>query len=513
MSEIRPRLIHITDCYGLSLEEAIRTKDNHFHKQGLSVQDMVLYFSQSDPTAGKSRTQWLIQTYISDERFKLEDSGRAHAALSAFERFKRKLPLEQREIHNLPTLSALETLVAPFIRAEEKARLERDLSSATGRELRRLEELKARDESIILQEGEDMATIAVPMTEFAAKWWGRGTRWCTAAEKDNAFFDYHKKAPLIVLVDTDGQKFQMYVTSDTIQFMDDHDDNVQTWKVRDRWHSMQPLLDWAIKHNGRALQYVPENHRTKESCRIAVTNYLHAITFVPNHLKSDELYHLAFTLHWEALLYIPIEQRTEELCRLAITNGGRNLTSVPKSLRTQELCRMALEQDGRAIIFVPEDLRNDDLYRMALKSNGLALFGLPKSLRTPEFCQIAVEQNGEALEYVPYQYHTLELYALAFQQSSRALMYMPEDDITLEMCQHAIDQYGELLEYVPNRFRTQNLCQRAVINNADALSYVPEEYQTQELLTIIHSQPPDWTPDILSELNMSEDNSYLIPKT
>jgi Domain of unknown function (DUF4116) len=556
MSDLRARLGKIMDLHGQALSDVVGQRELTSQRlevktatslevaereAQLSHRDIVLHFAQSDPTDGKSRTQWLIQTYIADTHFKLEDLGRAHAALTAFERFKHRLPREQRELSRLKSLQALEALVDPFVKAEAKARLERDLSSATGREKRRLEEWKARDESIVIPsdfsdfelksrssrgEGKGLPTIAVPMTEFAACWWGRGTRWCTAAAKNNAFTQYHKDAPLIIIVcpmtcgQRDGEKFQMHVQSDTFQFMDNTDTQVNEETIRERWIEFKSLLYWAVEQNGWALKYIPEEHRTPELCRIAVQNNVFALYFVPKEKIALELCRLAVEQNGWALEYVPIRYKTPELCRLAVEQDGLALFHVPEAQRTPELCRLAVEQYGLALYYVPGKYQTPELYRLAVEQNGRTLQHVHKDDRTPELCLLAVQKDGQALKDVPTKYITPELCSFAVQQDGMVLEFVPKKYRTPEICNIAIRRNGMTLQYVPEKKRspelyslaveqdglalqhvlrdlkssrgedqkTPELCRLAVEQNGWALQYVPDEHRTYELCRIAVEQ-------------------------
>jgi Domain of unknown function (DUF4116) len=564
---LRARLEKIINLHGQTLHEVVCQREPISQEAYLSNNDLILRFAGSDPTPGKSRTQWLIKTYIQDEQFKLEDLGRVDAALAAFERFKRKLPVEQRELSRLTSFRALEALVDPFVRAEAKARLERDLSTATGREKRRLEELKALDESIIIQKEDGLPTIAVPMTEFASKWWGRGTQWCTAAEKDNAFTQYHEAAPLMVIVCPDGAKFQMYVSKVDIQFMDNTDQNIDYEIIQERWNEFQSLLYWAIHQNGDALQHIPKDHKTHEYCRIAVEqkgealgnvpgeyrtlelcriavvqNGL-ALKAVPENLRTPELCQIAVEQNGWALAYVPEKYKTLELCRVAIEQNGEVLTCipldkrtpeiysmamqkhgeslyyVPENQRTPELCRIAIVQNGRALRHVPEKLRTQELCRLAVEPNGYALLYVPQDYKSSELCHIAVEQNGMALEYLPKNQRTPELCRMAVEQNGLALEYIPENKRTTELYRIAIQKNGLALQYVPEDKKTKELCRMAISQNGKALVYLPEKYRTPEILALIPPVQPKWHPDILqglgnqprvsqdSQINHNDDNT------
>jgi Domain of unknown function (DUF4116) len=541
MSDTRPRLEKILDLYGQALAEAVGQREPESQEAKLPAKDLLLRFAGADPTDGKARTQWLVKTYIKDEQFKLEDLGRADAALAAFERFKRRLPMAQRELSRFKKLRDLEALVDPFVKSEERARLTRDLSSATGREKRRLECVKARDESIVLQEGKGLPTIAVPMTEFASKWWGRGTQWCTAADKDNAFMMYHKDAPLVIIVCPDGSKFQAHVGKDDFQFMDITDEDVSEEIIQERWNEFQSLVYWAIEQNGRVLQFVPENKKTPELCRMAVQQNGSTLFHVPEDQKTTELYRIAIEQNGQTLQYVSDEHRTTELCQLAVEQDGRALQYVPAKYKTEELCRLAVQQNGVALIDVPEKYRTLELYylavqqdgytlkyvpkeykaelcRTAVEQNGCALGYVPENQRTSELCCIAVQKYGNALFHVPSKYQTPELYRLAVEQDGCALGYVPSKYKTPELCRLAIEKDGTALQYLPldliaSRYEDHyTLCRLAVQQNKDALQYVPEEYITPELMALIPPVKPQWHPDILQGLysQSSHESAYTV---
>jgi tetratricopeptide (TPR) repeat protein len=514
MSDLRARLSKILDLYGQALAESVGQHEPNSQEAKLPAKDLILRFAGADPTNGKARTQWLIKTYILDDKFKLEDLGRVDAALSAFERFKRKLPVEQRELSLFKSLRELEALIDPFVKAETTARLERDLSSTMGREKRRLEELKARDESIIIQEAKGLPTIAVPMTEFASCWWGRGTKWCTAAEKDNAFARYHKAAPLVVIVCPDGAKFQIHVEKDDIQFMDNTDNTVDKKTIQKRWDEFQSLIYWALHQNGYALQYIPEEKITLELYQMAIELNGEALHFVPKDKRTFDLCYIAVKQNGQALEYVPEDQRTPELCRLAIEQYGQALGYIPKEHRTLELCRVAIQQDGQALYDVPTKFKKSDFCYLAVQQDGCALEYVPEDLKNLELYRIAVEQNGRALYAVPEDQRTPKLCCIAVEQNGLALAHIFNELRTPAICRIAVEQNGLALQYISKDKRTPKLCRLAVEQNERALVHVPEKYRTPELLALIPPSQPKWHPDILQGLDPSaktehQDNTEL----
>ena len=70
-------------------------------------------------------------------------------------------------------------------------------------------------------------TIIIPQTEEASCYYGKGTKWCTAADKYNNAFDSHnRQGPLYILIskDTPSEKYQFHF--ETSQFMDVKDNDI-----------------------------------------------------------------------------------------------------------------------------------------------------------------------------------------------------------------------------------------------------------------------------------------------
>jgi Domain of unknown function (DUF4116) len=478
MSKVRPRLEKILVLHGQALLDAIRQREPTSHEAKLSNKSLILRFADMDPTYGKSRTQWLIQTYIQDEHFKLEDLGRAYEALATFERLKRKLSLGQRELSRCRELQDLELLINPFVEIEQQTKLNRDLSTATGREKRRFEEAKARDESILLQEGEGLATIAVPMTEFAAKWWGRGTKWCTAAEKNNAFAQYHKDAPLVILVCPDGTKYQAHVTQTSIQFMDAMDKIIDEEEIVLRWVELKTLLYWMIQQNGEVLYYLPEECITFELCSLAIQQNGHLLGYVPEEYRNPKLCSMAVQKNGLAIHYILKTQRTLELCKFAVHQNGNALEYVPKPYKTPTLCQLAVQQDGLALYYVPKKYKTLELCSLAVQQNGLALQFVPKKFKNLTLYYLAVQQEGEALGDVPEKDRSFELCRLAVKQNGYSLRDIPKKNKTHDLCHLAVQRHGLALQYVPEEFKTLELCRLSVVQDGLALQFVPEDKRT-----------------------------------
>jgi hypothetical protein len=481
------------EMYGHLLAEALRKdtsaearKVEKLNQSQIPAHLVTIILEKADPTQNKGMTAWLVGQYAQG-KLRLEDLGTANETLTMFRGYGQRLEHTQRDLGQYPSLAAVWEAVIGFANAEEQ-----QISSKAQKALDRD---KAYEESRILRQDPDGFTIAVPLTEFAAKWWGRGTRWCTSAERDNRFWQYHKDAPLIVVVIPELKekgKFQLWITEGSGQFMDGADQRPPKDRVAEYWPRFERLMLHAVAQNGHALKWVPENLRTDEMCRIAVAENGGALEHVPQKLCTDEMCRIAVAEDGRALYYVSEKLRTDEMCRIAVARDGESLYYVPEALRTEEVCKIAIAQagaqNGLALHYVPEKLRTNEMCRIAVSQNGEALGSVPRCLRTADLCRIAVAKNGLALGYVPQKLHTEEMYEIAVAQNGLALEYVPKKLRTEEMCRIAVAKDGGALYYVSEKLRTDEMCRIAVAQNGRALEYVPEKLRTEEIYRLAVAQ-------------------------
>ncbi len=434
-----------------------------------------LILNHADPTAAKTMTAWLVRQYAHGG-LRLEDTGTAYETLKMFERYCPTLPEGQRDLGQYASLAQVWEAVLPLATAEQ--------TKLSGKAQKALDLDKAYAESRILRQDPDGFTIAVPLTEFAAKWWGRGTRWCTAAEKANQFSHYHKDAPLIVMVIPelgDRGKFQMWVTRDDmrgdIQFMDAADRPVSNALIESNWERFEPLVQVAFVQNGVALRFFPESLRSPDLCRIAIEANGRALWHVPKNLHTEDLYKLAVTKNGAALGLIEYDLRSPELCRIAVEQNGFALASVPERFRTVDICRSAVEQNGWALEWVPKDLCSEELCRIAVTQDGWNLQVVPRHLRTDTLCRIAVESDGELLGLVPEEFRTEELCKMAVAQNGLAIGYVPLFLQSEELYRIAVSLDGEALCRITELRRNEDLCRIAVMQNPKSIQHVPDHLQ------------------------------------
>ena len=172
-----------------------------------------------DPTDNHQYTLWILRLYYKNGIRRFEDMGRVNAALGIFHQYKKQF--EIKDINQYKQLSDLEA-------AAEKVEI-----VDSENEKKRQYSQEMRENSEIIYEGPE-GMIVSPKTQEASCYWGRGTRWCTAATGSYNLFDSYSEN-LIIVLPKDGTKWQFHEESN--QYMDSSDEpiNISQFKEDYPW--------------------------------------------------------------------------------------------------------------------------------------------------------------------------------------------------------------------------------------------------------------------------------------
>lgn len=160
--------------------------------------DIIDHFaSKADPTSNKSYTQWIVNRYKQKD-IRQEDHPRIKTALANFDKYKSKLI--KKDINQYKSVSEIEDAVEPY--------LDKVVSK---KEEKRQQKIEGAD---LIHNGPNI-TVHQLKTKKAACQYGRGTKWCTAARKNNMFDEYNKQGPLYVVTNKNtGKKHQFHFETD-----------------------------------------------------------------------------------------------------------------------------------------------------------------------------------------------------------------------------------------------------------------------------------------------------------
>lgn len=207
------------------VEKSMSPNDPESHHDDL-LEYVMDEIEKNDPSPNKQYVQWMTHRYIDGSIRYLEDLGKANTVLGGFHDMKtkgwfRRNPehADKADIGQWKNLADLWDFVwhahnGGVVSNAEKERLAKE---------------KAIKESDILHDGPRFMVV-VPNSTAAAKYWGRNTQWCTAAEKDNAFEGYNDIAPLHIVIDKpNNRRWQLWFDENEPQFMDERDEEID-WK-------------------------------------------------------------------------------------------------------------------------------------------------------------------------------------------------------------------------------------------------------------------------------------------
>ena len=167
----------------------------------------------ADPTPQKKMLAWILDAWENNgllwEDIKQGASSKTASTLGDFERLKKHILLPNgqpdiaaRSLMQYKNPGDMWEKIAPLIALQEEAN-----ETISSRQRRKLDAAKSDLESFTatLSSG---VTVTIPLSRFSAMMNGRGTRWCTAADKDNLFESYVDSGPLFIFTLPSGSKFQ-----------------------------------------------------------------------------------------------------------------------------------------------------------------------------------------------------------------------------------------------------------------------------------------------------------------
>ena len=400
----------IVDNYGTRLVVQARADDTAETAGGVDAAALVEGLIEADPSPNKAYSTWLAATYARDG-FLWEDLPKATETLALFHRWRRRLPADQRDIGRHATLAELWSVVESFKHSEEPV---------SQNDVERRERDAVYAESRFIYQNGDLIIVS-PQTVRAAKWWGRGTRWCTSAENNNRFATYHKNGDLVVMVH--GQrKWQFHAASEVICDSKDAKRAIEWWHVLygELLRSHAPALFTAMFPNdpnashyaeacevyGLKISRVPFVHLTTDICLAAVRRNPKQMDLIPGpiliDLKRDLMSPLGeddeVSLNPDFLPVLLETVRRDKTYLDVFVPGGRShhktwQTVIEKTGIAIDLCRAAVEADPTAFTLVPEPLRHavSDLVHVdrlnqrflgELQENPSAIRSIPARMQT-----------------------------------------------------------------------------------------------------------------------------------
>jgi len=345
-------------------------------------------FIDADPKQGKN-IEWILTSYLDKGIRSFEDLGRTKEALGQFQ------SLTNRKLLTEPLITSINEAGLPYycgiVGCNGKPGLSDLVERAEKQGLfkKQKEREVKEDEFIKYYEDEDVLVI-IPLTENASCKYGKGTRWCTAAKKENMFDEYTKIDPetgekqrLYILIPKNpkhpGEKYQVHFESKS--YMNEKDENVSI-RIFERFPKLKEtdFLQMVEQYDQGAYDFIKfGNNNDEKFVKVVVAKDGFALKYASKRLRNDP-----------------------EIVKIAVAEKGWALTDASKRLRNDpEIVKIAVAQNGRALAYASNGLKdNRDVVKIAVAQDGTILEYVSERLRNdPDVVKIAVAQNGEALQY------------------------------------------------------------------------------------------------------------------
>ena len=223
------------------------------------------YIEKADPTAKKAYVLDLLRMYLDGSMARIEDVFKATEPLKLYSKFRNR---------NLPSLRTM-TFTELLDLGDELS----DVMSQS--ETSKAEEQAFYDsEQAYVAHDTDAYKVIVPFTEEASKFFGRGTRWCTAAESNNMFSEYYKgerdpakRLWIVIFKGQKGKKWQLHIA--TGQFMDARDESLayKPWFEETdfvQWFTKSVMRPCMPKYWEKIYKYYPDMDSLPEPLKIKI---------------------------------------------------------------------------------------------------------------------------------------------------------------------------------------------------------------------------------------------------
>lgn len=225
-SLVRKRLLRDVSAERLGIVVRDATTGQETINFDLAKQKMI----DADPTQNKKFFAWILNGYARGGNRMFEDID-----TNMKPTLTRYIALRDRKVIP-PEKADITTYCGLYGCTTDKERQLPGLMNLVD-EYYKVENISTEEERALISSGdavlefEDANIVVIrPKTVDAAKAFGKATKWCTAADKNNRFDSYNKDGPIFIIIPTppvrtyDRERFQLQF--DTGQFMDDANDPI-----------------------------------------------------------------------------------------------------------------------------------------------------------------------------------------------------------------------------------------------------------------------------------------------
>ena len=165
----------------------------------------------SDPSIDLRYVTWLMHGFFNDSMF-IEDSYKYKESLTLFDKLRNKSSFtDSKDINTYKDIGELMDVLDKY-------------DPETAKSVAQVKFDAKQDVNKVYESNKWL--VLIPETHEAACFYGKGTRWCTAARDDSSMFEeYSDQSPLYIIINKiTNKKFQFHFS--TSQYMDEKDRSI-----------------------------------------------------------------------------------------------------------------------------------------------------------------------------------------------------------------------------------------------------------------------------------------------
>lgn len=467
---ISGRIIKIQNQFGSKIEKIVRQKSKN---PGLLSEEIWNIFISADHTPNNKNLRWIVETFLNKgflwEDIKNGKDSKVFDTLKLFDRLKKKLPDNDRNLLHYHSLAHLYKTISPHI-VKSKA------------EERQEEKQKAYTESKIFLDQNGLKIVS-PQTEYAAKWWGRGTQWCTSAEKNNMFEDYNERGPLLIIITPEGRKFQAWKQielnddsvldeyDDEIQFMDEADDVISDFDLNENWKYLKGVIYYL-----NDISFFPDFALTKQlkydMCKENIQNFDMFTQYEDKDIDDDFIYNLA--------------EESPSFVHHLYSRNSNKFYAYLESEDFMKHCIKARTENCSYMFNMRHNRRNDFLFEYLSENYELKDFyrHLPGMYKTEDMAKQVIQTNPEQIKYVPIEHRTHEMSCHVFENDIDNFRYVNLSVMNKEQLIYYLDNIAEHNQVPTDPINPDivddELADKLTSNGFMFFSQLPEKYKTYD---------------------------------
>ncbi|MCS7316829.1 MAG: hypothetical protein NZZ41_00705 [Candidatus Dojkabacteria bacterium] len=202
--------------------------------------------------------KWIVQRYVTNNLGLYEDvMSKAVPGLLRYDSLKRKNKLKSnhKDINQVKNIDQFLDVLDEYRDEDTKSISERE---------KEIEQNFYKNGEAELLYNDSNFKVVIPKSEKASCFFGRNTRWCTAATNSRNYFkDYNKKGPLYIIIDKKNNKrFQFHFK--VKQFMDEKDKQIDLEEFKENYPVLSNLFNKIEKANYKTKFFTPHEELTND---------------------------------------------------------------------------------------------------------------------------------------------------------------------------------------------------------------------------------------------------------